>query len=389
MRIVLACCTLLAGMLAAQSGQPVDVTIQGHIYKPAELKPEGTDRLKVPSGFRVQQWATGLENPRILAAASDGSVYVTRRKNGDVLLLKDSDGDGKAEAPKVVAQKPDMHGVAIRENQIYLVTVKEVLVAERKPDGTLGPLRTIIRDLPTGGQHPNRTLGFGPDGMLYITVGSTCNSCSETSPELAAILRVKPDGTGREVYASGLRNTIGFGWHPESQALYGWDHGIDWLGDEGSREEINRIEMGQKYGWPYIYEDGKANPGDKPPDKTWEQWARESRSPELTHTAHSAGMQWLFYTGKQFPEEYRNDAFVTLRGSWNRKPPSGYEVVRVRFQNGKPAKVEPFLSGFLVKQADGEWAHMGRLCGLAQLPDGSLLVGDDTGGVIYRVSYGK
>ena len=382
--LLAAVCTLLP----AQDSKVTDVTVQGHIYKPVERVP-GEDQvsaLKLPPGFRMEKWAENLGNPRIIAVAPDGAVYVTRRQNGDVVLLRDANRDGKADSPQVVAQKEGMHGIAIRGNQVYLATVKEVFVADRKPDGTLGELKTIISDLPDGGQHPNRTVALGPDGMLYITVGSTCNACAETNPESATILRAKPDGSSREIFASGLRNTIGFGWHPDTKQLYGWDHGIDWLGDNTGREEINRLEQGAKYGWPYVFADGKHNPADKPKDKTHEQWAKESRNPELMHTAHSAGMQWLFYTGDQFPAEYRTDAIVTLRGSWNRKPPSGYEVVRIRFQNGRPASVEPFISGFLV-QSGGESTALARLCGLAQLPDGSLLIGDDSGGVIYRVSY--
>ena len=376
-------------MLSAQPRTLTDVPIQGHIYKPAEIKPsdDRIAKLRVPKGFQIQKWAEGLKNPRIIAVSDDGNVYVTRRDMGDVVLLRDANNDGKADPPQVVAEKKQLHGIALRGNQAYLATVKEVLVADRKPDGTFGPLREIVKDLPDGGQHPNRTLAFGPDGMLYVSVGSTCNSCEETSPESAAMLRMKPDGTAREIYASGLRNTIGFAWHPQNQQLFGWDHGTDWLGNDGGREEINRIEQGAKYGWPFIYEDGKPNPQDQPKDKTWEQWAKESKNPEIMHTAHSAGMQMLFYAGDQFPAEYRHDAFVTLRGSWNRKPPSGYEVVRVRFENGRPTKIEPFVSGFLVREANGEFGNLGRLCGMAQMKDGSLLISDDTGGVIYRVSY--
>jgi glucose/arabinose dehydrogenase len=377
---------LALSCLSAQPKSPTDYAVQGYIYKPVELQPSD-DRIKqlqLPQGFRIEKWAEGLENPRIIAVAEDGTVYVTRRKTGDVVLLKNM--NGKATPPQVVAQKENLHGIAIRGNQVYLAAIREVYVAERKPDGTLGPLKEIMRELPDAGQHPNRTLAVGPDGMLYVSVGSTCNSCIEKNPEIATMLRAKPDGTGREVFASGLRNTIGFAWHPETRQLYGWDHGIDWLGNDVSREEINLLEQGGKYGWPFLYEDNKKNPEDEPDTPKGKQFVAESRPSLLTHTAHSAGMQWVFYTGTQFPAEYRNDAFVTLRGSWNRKPPAGYEVVRVRFQNGKPVKIEPFLSGFLIKQGD-QWANMGRLCGLAQLPDGSLLFGDDTGGVIYRVSY--
>jgi len=170
------------------------------------------------------------------------------------------------------------------------------------------------------------------------------------------------------------------------------DHGIDWLGDNDQREELNEIVEGAKYGWPWVYADSKINPHPKPPPAfTAEEIARMSKEPLLLYTAHSAPLQMAFYTGAMFPAEYRNDAFVAMRGSWNRTPPSGYEVVRVRFdQGGRPTAVEPFLTGFLVKGGapDGKDGHFARLAGLAVAKDGALLVGDDTNNVIYRVSSG-
>jgi glucose/arabinose dehydrogenase len=223
--------------------------------------------------------------------------------------------------------------------------------------------------------------------MLYITVGSTCNACAETNDENATVLRANLDGTARTIFASGLRNTIGIDWHPETRQLWGFDHGIDWLGDEIQGEELNQLTEDARYGWPYVYGKSKFNPADEPPGGiTHAEWAKKSREPELLYTAHAAPMQLVFYTGSQFPSEYRNNAFVTMRGSWNRKPPSGYEVVQVKFQNGKPVSIEPFLTGFLRKQGSA-WTHFGRPVGLVMLRDGSLLVGDDTNGVIYRIAY--
>jgi glucose/arabinose dehydrogenase len=289
-----------------------------------------------------------------------------------------------------VAKKPNMHGIAIHGGRMYLAAVTQVYAADIRENGTLGELQPIIDGLPDGGQHPNRTIAFGPDGMLHITVGSTCNACAETNEENATILRTNPAGSQRTIFASGLRNTIGFGWHPETGELWGMDHGIDWLGDQEQKEELNHLVEGRKYGWPYVYADGKINPADEPPaGVTPQEWAEQSEEPVLLHTAHSAPMQMAFYTGTQFPEDYRNDAFVAMRGSWNRKPPSGYEVVRIDFQDGKPVAFEPFLTGFLVEREDGTHGMFGRPVGLAAMPDGSLLVGDDTNGVIYRIAYGQ
>jgi len=369
---------------------PIEAEIVGHIYKPAPLEPtaERLAQVKLPDGFNMEKWAEGLGNVRMLAVSDDGTVYATRREQGEVVMLRDQDGDGRAEVQQVVASIPDVHGITVHDGIVYLATVKEVFSVPIQPDGTLGERTTIISNLPDGGQHPNRTLAVGPDGMLYISVGSSCNACTETNEEHATMLRTGLDGSARAVFASGLRNTLGFGWHPESGDLYGADHGIDWLGDHEQQEELNQLAEGARYGWPYIYADGKFNPADEPPgDTTHAQWAKLSHEPELLYEAHAAPMQMVFYSGTHFPEEYRGDAFVAMRGSWNRRPPSGYEVVRVRFENGRPAAMEPFATGFLVQQPDGTYGHLGRLAGLAVAADGSLLLGDDHNGVIYRISY--
>ncbi len=217
-------------------GQYSDVTIQGTVLEPEPVKVSDDARLasllKVPDGFEVTVFASDLQNPRMLALSDDGRLYATRRKIGDVVLIEDKDGDGKAETVRTVASRPGMHGIAFDGRTVYLATVNDVYTAEVREDGSFGELTRIINDLPDAGQHPNRTLGIGPDGMLYVTVGSTCNACDEANPENATILRAKKDGTSRTIFARGLRNTIGFGWQPETGALWGFDHGIDWLGDQ-------------------------------------------------------------------------------------------------------------------------------------------------------------
>lgn len=228
---------------------------------------------------------------------------------------------------------------------------------------------------------------IGPDGMLYVTVGSTCNCCVEKNPENATILRARPDGSDRKVFARGLRNTIGFGWHPQTRQLWGMDHGSDWLGDDAPPEELNRLEAGADYGWPFVWGNRQVIPGleSHPKVGRLKDYAARATPPVVGYQAHSAPIQMVFYTGGQFPVEYRNDAFVAMHGSWNRKPSVGYEVVRVRFdKEGKPVGFQKFLTGFLVE--DGR-AFFGRPAGLAVTKDGALLVGDDINGVIYRVSY--
>jgi glucose/arabinose dehydrogenase len=351
------------------------------------------DRIRLPAGFAIGVFAQGLDQPRVIRAAPNGDVYVAERAEGRVRLLRDTNGDGRADTRRVVvdglgAGLRGVHGLAIRDGRLYMVTETELLSAPIQADGGLGEVTTLLDDLPAGGQHPNRTIEWGPDGRLYLSVGSTCNACVEPIAEHATLLRLDPDGWGREVFAEGLRNTIGFGWHPVSRNLYGLDHNSDGRGHDWPPEELNRIREGRHYGWPFCGGDREIDwhlPGD-PDLMTRDEFCAGTEPPALTYQGHAAPMQMVYYTGDMFPARYRNDAFVTMRGSWNRNPPVGYEVVRIRFDNGgHPMAMEPFASGWLME--DGR-AHFGRLMGLAQAADGALLVGDDTNGVIYRIAYG-
>jgi Raf kinase inhibitor-like YbhB/YbcL family protein len=396
MRLHLSLTALAMGALAtalvtpthAQQGDGTRVAVATAIVKPdkVEATPERIAALKAPPGFTVSAFATGLKNIRIIAVAPDGTIYVSRRDQGDVLMLKDSNHDGRADGPPVtVANRAGAHGLAIHDGKLYLATVKEVFVAEIRDDGSLSPLKLLIGDLPDAGQHPNRTLAFGPDGMLYISAGSTCNDCNENNPENATLLRASPDGKQRSIFASGLRNTIGFDWQPRTGELWGMDHGIDFLGDDAQQEELNKIELGKQYGWPHVYGKGDIYPQSTPPGEiSKEDWKAHSTPMVLGYTAHAAPMQLLFYRGASFPAAYQGDAFVTLRGSWNRSTPSGYEIVRVRFADGQAKAIEPFVSGFLT---DGGKTHIARPVGLALAKDGALLMADDANGVLYRIAY--
>ncbi|ARU27209.1 YbhB/YbcL family Raf kinase inhibitor-like protein [Cellvibrio sp. PSBB006] len=391
-------CTCIAFSASAQAFRPVseqlrdpeaaDVTIIGHVLEPKQVSVDNKlHKIAVQRGFEINVFAKDLVNPRMMAVADDGTIYITRRSVGDVLLLRDTNGDGKSDEQRIVANRPGMHGIAISDNTMYLATVNDVYRTTIQPDGNLAPLEHIVDDLPDGGQHPNRTLVVGPDGKVYVSVGSTCNACDETNPESATILQMEPDGSSRRIFASGLRNTIGFGFEPQSGELYGMDHGIDWLGDNEQYEELNHLVQGKRYGWPYIYGASKFNPQDEPPgDISLAEWAAKSVEPVGFYTPHAAPMQMIFYTAEQFPDDYHGDVFVAMRGSWNRKPPSGYEVARIKFEGGKPVGFEAFAQGFLSRQGK-HWVHRGRLAGIAQAKDGSLLVADDTNGVIYRITY--
>jgi Raf kinase inhibitor-like YbhB/YbcL family protein len=360
-----------------------DVEITWHILKPVELPAPPVSQLKVPADFRIQKFAENVGNARILAIGPNGNVYVTRREEADILMFRVG-ADGLASGqPTRVASRAGLHGIAFSKGKVYVATVHEIFKADVQPDGTFGPLAMFIHDLPDAGQHNTRTVQIGPDDMMYISIGSTCNECNEPNPENATILRASLDGKSRSIFASGLRDTVSWGWQPQTGDLWGMDNGIDALGDELQPEELNHIEKGKRYGWPFLYGDNQPNPHLDPVGGIKKSELAKTNVPmALGYTAHAAPMQMAFYNASQFPAEYQGDAFVSMRGSWNRKPPSGYEVVRVRFKNGRPVSIEPFVTGFVTPR--GEY---GRPVGNAVAQDGSLLFTDDRNGVIYRVSY--
>ncbi|MBA2354650.1 MAG: sorbosone dehydrogenase family protein [Acidobacteria bacterium] len=390
---VMAALLLMTATLAAQAPAP-KTAAAGVISKPAArpFSPETVKRLTVPDGFHVSLFAENLGRPRMMAVGADGTVYVTRWETNDVIALRLGDGN-RAGPPRVVASGLEqVHGIVLHQQQVFLASPTTVWRSTVEADGSFSTPRGIVQNLPDGGQHRGRSIAVGPDGMLYIAVGSSCNDCAEANKEHATMLRTSLDGGTRTTFARGLRDTIGFGWHPETKALWGMDNGADWKGDRVPPEELNRIEQDGDYGWPLCY--GRrvpdhatvAEPKDLgQPTMSKEQYCAGTQPAMLEYAAHSAPIGMTFYTGTAFPAQYRHDAFVVFRGSWNRAAPTGYKVARVRFAKGVPAAFEDFLTGFL--STDGT-AQFGRLAGIVVAPDGSLLVSDDSNGVIYRVAHG-
>jgi len=361
--------------------------IERDVLRPESREPTQAliDSLQVPEGFELSVFARGLEHARMLAV-HERHIYLTRPMQGDVLLLGDANDDGVADSQLPVATNlPLVHGIAIDGTTLYLATPTEVYRSTIEADGQLSTPERIIADLPAGGQHPNRTLGISPDRKLYISVGSPCDACMIDDPEYATMLKAELDGSNREIVASGLRNTLGFGWHPETGALWGMDHGSDWRGDDIPPEELNLIEQDKDYGWPYCFGDRRVDPIiQEPKDTTKESYCQMTQAPVLSNQAHEAPIGWTYYTADQFPKGYHNDAFVAFRGSWNRIPATGYKIARIVFDAGQPTGIEDFVTGFLIE--DGK-AQFGRLAGVAVAADGSLLFTDDENGVIYRVRY--
>lgn len=387
----IACGVLTAVDVPAQPAPTPPPPVTGNNVEPERRSatPARIAQLQTTEGFTITTFAQDLGNVRMMAQAEDGTIYVTRRAQGDVLALRDEDGDGQADGEPITAAAglTAVHGIIIQGNQVYLAQPTTITVGTLSADGLIEELQPLVTGLPEGGQHPNRTMAFGPDGLLYVSVGSPCNACSFPNPEYATLLQIAADGSNRTIFAEGLRNTIGWGWHPETGELWGMDHGSDWRGDDQPPEELNRIEADNNYGWPYCYANRQIDPylPGQPSGMTKAEFCAQSTGPVLTYQAHSAPIGMVFYTGDQFPEEYRNDAFVAMRGSWNRSEPVGYKVVQVDFDEaGQPVAINDFVTGWLLEE---EVAHFGRPAGLLMAQDGSLLLSEDTNGVIYRIVY--
>jgi glucose/arabinose dehydrogenase len=379
---------MLKGVLLLLSAAAIGISAAGtnisHEFRPVPrpFSDELMAQLKLPPGFKINVFARGQGNARMMLLLPDGTILMTRNDVGEVVALRDLDGDGVADEAPVVARSTYVHGLALRNNVIYLANETRLLTMTWNTNGTFGkPVE--FAEVPMGGLHPRRTLGFDDAGWLYVSVGSDCNNCGQTDPELATILRMQPDGSERSIFAHGLRNALGFAWHPVTHQLWAWDNGSDGRGDYIPPEELDLIEEGHHYGWPSCY-------GRRIPDKVTVSDpsvppidCKDTTPPVRGYTAHCAPITFLFYTSTNFPASYHNQGFVSFHGSWNRERAMGYKVVLVRFSHGHPVGFRDFVSGWLIENGT---AYFGRPAGLIVAQDGSLLISDDVNGTIYRVS---
>lgn len=363
-------------------------------------------QLKMPPGFKAQVFATlpagggdYFAGPRFMTFGPDGHLYLSLGLHNKVVMLPDRNQDGRADAVVTVADKLNgPQGLAFVDGLLHVATLDSVVRLEQ--DDSNWPavrITPIIRNLPAGG-HMMKTLRLGPDNHLYLNVGSSCNVCDEVDPLRATLLRYTPEGRpagalvtlGRHapspIWARGLRNTQGFAWHPTTGALFGTNDGADMRSDSKGGapdddlppEHLNLLEAGKHYGWPHCWGNRVTDPNFPGP----ENFCAEMQPPVLTFPAHSTPIGIAFLEKARFPVEYRGDAVVALHGSWNRSVPSGYQLVRVHFKDGKPEAVSEFASGWL--RGSEAW---GRPVDVVVGPDGALYVSDDRAGLVIRITH--
>lgn len=346
--------------------------------------PEGTttvtlgDRsLAVPEGYTISIFAENLGAPRFMALDPNGVLYVTD-KNGRVLRLPDANDDGVADSTDTVLDGLNTpHGITFYNGALYVAEETRVIKAsDADGNGTYETVETLIDGLPQGG-HSTRTIRFGPDGMLYVSIGSSCNVCEEEDRRRATIMRYNADGSGGEPFAIGLRNAVGITFDPDTGLLWATNNGRDGMGDDVPPETINQPRLGDDFGWPGCHAGEVIDPqfGDASACDGIAQ-------PAVKMQAHSAPLGLTFVSGGQL-SAYAGDLLVAFHGSWNRTTPTGFKVVRIPFENGAPTgQVEDFVTGWLLPSGD-RW---GRPVDVLIAPDGSLMISDDEGGRIFRLS---
>jgi glucose/arabinose dehydrogenase len=340
-------------------------------------------KLRVPSGFTVSYFARNVSGVRFMTVGPDGAVYATQPDKGRVIRLPDANKDGVADTTIVVAtglNKP--HGLAFHKGAFYVANTDGVVRVPLGANMVANGAPVYVNHYDEGGGHWTRTIVFGADSAMYVSVGSSCNLCVETTPERAAVLRFNEDGSGKRVYASGLRNAVGLAVNPATGALWVSQNERDNLAPDHENlppEELNILTDGGDYGWPYCY-------GDRVPNPEYNDQARcnPTIAPALKLQAHSAPLGLGFLAkATSFPEDYRGDLLVAFHGSWNRDTPTGAKVVRVHVANGRPTRAEDFITGW--QGADGK--RWGRPVDILVAADGSVLISDDGSGSIYRVTH--
>ncbi len=366
------------------------VLLAASLTQYASAKDLPLEKLILPEGFSIQTYATEVKNARQMALGKTGVLYVGSRGEGKVHAVVDTNKDGVGDKVVLIAEDLTMpSGLTYKDGDLYVSEVSQILKFsnidknyEKSPEPEV-----VIDGLPNENHHGWKNIDFGPEGWLYVPVGAPCNICETNgddkwnNPDFASILRYNLKTKEKQWVAKGVRNTVGFDWHPATKELWFSDNGRDWMGDNTPPCEINRVsEMGQHFGYPYFHggyvEDPEFGKGKNKKDYVY---------PERNLAAHVAPLGIHFYQGEQFPKAYKNKLFVAEHGSWNRSKKSGYRVMVAILENNKIIDYKPFIEGFL----NSDETAWGRPVAFLTLPDGSLLVSDDFANAIYKVTYKK
>lgn len=342
------------------------------------------DNLSLPEGFSVEFYASNVPDVRQMVLSDGGIVYAGSRDAGKIYAIADHDDDFHADTVYTIDQDLRLpSGVAYRNGSLFVGAVSRILRYDDIDDQLEDPPEPVVvtDTYPSDGHHGWKFIAFGPDGKLYVPVGAPCNICDSDKELYASITRMNADGSNREIIAHGVRNSVGFDWHPGTGDLWFTDNGRDWMGDNQPPCELNHLtEKGQHFGYPYKH-------GSDIWDPEFGEQGKNSgqafRSPARELGPHVAPLGMIFYTGDLFPEEYQNNIFIAEHGSWNRSEKIGYRITRVPLNGDKAVSYDSFVDGWL--QENG--AVWGRPVDLLQLSDGSVLVSDDHRGIIYRITY--
>jgi len=389
---------IAAGPAIAQAPpgfSPLDKTKPAESKQDQKLRPHPTppiatapdklpvDKIKLPAGFKAEVWSHGHPGGRTMVMGDKGTMFMGSRLIGRVYAITNK--DGKREVKTLLSGLTQPNGLAFKDGSLYVFAINKVLRydnIEDKLDNPGDPVDlTKAYDLPDTIHHNWKYVAIGPDGKMYVQVGANCNICEINPGTHGQIRRYNLDGTGMEIVARGVRNTVGFDWHPVTKELWFTDNGRDWAGNDGPQDELDRVAKGQEganYGFPYCHANGVADPDVKRPNP-----CAGVVMPVALLGPHAGALGIKFYTGTMFPATYKDVAFIARRGSWNRDKKFGYDVPVARI-SGTTAKIEPFMTG-LLDEAKNEF--YGRPTYLLQLADGSMLVSDEQNGATYRISY--
>ena len=342
---------------------------------PAQSRHLALGEIKLPPGFSIEVLAR-LDNPRQMALGAGGTLFVGSMRAGNVYAIDLQHG---AKVTTIASGLQMPVGVAFHDGALYVSATDRILRFDDIEHHLAAPRPVLVSDrFPKDTHHGWKFIAFGPDGKLYVPVGAPCNICEPDRDRYAVLMRMNPDGSGLEVFARGIRNSVGFDWDPRTRELWFTDNGRDLLGDDVPPDELDHApKSGMDFGYPYCHAGTIADP-----EFGRRRSCAESTPPAQALGAHVAPLGMRFYSGRQFPPSYRGQIFIAEHGSWNRSRKVGYRVSLVRIEGGKAVSYQPFASGWL--QGEQAW---GRPADVLVMRDGSLLVSDDYAGAIYRISY--